>query len=101
MVVPGGALKPLAPAWLCLGVRSHPPFDLGLIDAEFMFEDAARPKCRGLLIFGNADTLGAHVLRLVDTGIPAQQNHVVNKAVGGENRQADIAVIAAGQSDQL
>ena len=36
------------------------------------------------------------LLGLVDTGVPAHQDQGVKKAVGGEYRQAHIAVIAIG-----
>ena len=51
-------------------------------------------------MFENTQALALQIFGLVDARIPAHQNHIVKKAVGGEYRQADIAVIAAGQGDQ-
>src|SRR5438105_3108553 len=74
----------------------HPPLEIFWLDAELVFEDAARPQRGGLLVLRHADTLALEVLRLVDAAIGAHPGAGMEEAPRGEDWQADPVAVALG-----
>ena len=74
----------------------HPPLEIFWLDAELVFEDAARPQRGGLLVLRHADALALEILRLVDAAIGADPGAGMEKASRGEDWQADPVAVALG-----
>ena len=78
------------------GLALHPEFDVAGLHPPFVFERAAAPQGRRLLVLRHTDPFSLEILGALDAGVLPHQDAGVEETLGREYRQAHKTIIALG-----